>query len=213
VSREDGRTVLFVSHDLNAILSTCPRALLVDRGTIVLDGRSPEVVAEYEALHTRSRAQGGTFLRDVPAGAAPLLLEARVESAEGGGHVEHGQPLRLTVATNPAVEARRFGIEVTILDRRQRQIGFFSSGVMQGLYFEAGETAVCEIPFVPYAPGVYSVDLAARIPEIQTFDEWTGEISFDVTRFDPFRIGSTFTADDVTGSLVPEHRWASADPG
>ena len=38
VSQEDGRTVLFVSHDLNSILSTCPRALLVDHGRILADG-------------------------------------------------------------------------------------------------------------------------------------------------------------------------------
>ena len=35
VSREDGRTVVFVSHDLNSILSICPRAFLIDRGAIL----------------------------------------------------------------------------------------------------------------------------------------------------------------------------------
>ena len=37
VSKEDGRTVVFVSHDLNAILSTCSRAILIDHGKILMD--------------------------------------------------------------------------------------------------------------------------------------------------------------------------------
>src|SRR4051794_5967126 len=48
VSRQDGRTVFFVSHDLNAILSTCSRALLVEGGRLVADGPTEEVVSRYE---------------------------------------------------------------------------------------------------------------------------------------------------------------------
>jgi lipopolysaccharide transport system ATP-binding protein len=46
VSRE-GRTVLFVSHNMSAIKSLCTRALLVDAGRIALDGATDEVVNRY----------------------------------------------------------------------------------------------------------------------------------------------------------------------
>jgi lipopolysaccharide transport system ATP-binding protein len=42
-----GRTVVFVSHQLQAVAQLCDRALLLDEGKIVMDGPSPEVVASY----------------------------------------------------------------------------------------------------------------------------------------------------------------------
>ena len=48
--REVGRsgcTVLFVSHNMPAIESLCTRAVLLDGGTVVLDGGVRELVAEY----------------------------------------------------------------------------------------------------------------------------------------------------------------------
>jgi lipopolysaccharide transport system ATP-binding protein len=42
-----GRTVLFVSHNMQAIARLCERTLLLDGGRIVRDGASPETVAEY----------------------------------------------------------------------------------------------------------------------------------------------------------------------
>ena len=42
-----GRTVLFVSHQVQAIAQLCDRVLLIDEGRIVRDGPSAEVVAHY----------------------------------------------------------------------------------------------------------------------------------------------------------------------
>ena len=42
-----GRTVLFVSHNMEAVSRLCDRAILLDEGRIVRDGKSEEVVAEY----------------------------------------------------------------------------------------------------------------------------------------------------------------------
>ena len=44
---ESGRTVLFVSHNMQAMTQLCDRAILLDRGSIVADGPSSEVVAGY----------------------------------------------------------------------------------------------------------------------------------------------------------------------
>ncbi|QLR43848.1 ABC transporter ATP-binding protein [Enterobacter sp. RHBSTW-00994] len=48
--QEQGGTVLFVSHDLTAVRNTCDRAILIDRGCIVLDGQPDVVVNSYQEL-------------------------------------------------------------------------------------------------------------------------------------------------------------------
>lgn len=46
----EGRTILFVSHNMPAVLNLCPRAILLEQGGITRDSSSSEVVAYY--LHT-----------------------------------------------------------------------------------------------------------------------------------------------------------------
>jgi lipopolysaccharide transport system ATP-binding protein len=45
-----GRTVLFVSHNMQAVAQLCDRVILMDGGEVVLDGPSTEVVAHYLQL-------------------------------------------------------------------------------------------------------------------------------------------------------------------
>ena len=42
-----GRTVIFVSHQMQAVSGLCERALWMDKGEVVLDGPSSPVVAQY----------------------------------------------------------------------------------------------------------------------------------------------------------------------
>ena len=42
-----GRTVLFVSHSMPSLLRLCPRVILLDRGGVVADGGSAEVIRSY----------------------------------------------------------------------------------------------------------------------------------------------------------------------
>lgn len=50
VSRHQGRTVLFVSHDLNSILNLCPNSLLLHEGTVIFADKSSNVINEYSCL-------------------------------------------------------------------------------------------------------------------------------------------------------------------
>ncbi len=213
VSREDGRTVFFVSHDLNAILSTCRRVMLVDGGTIVMDGPALDVVSHYEAQQSELASVEGEFVRRSPDPRYPVPLFLRASIAAGGeegGHVVHGAPLRLRLETNARADVRQFGIDVRILDARHRPVTFVSSGDMQDAFFAPGDVVDLEIPYLPLANGLYLVELQARTTKT-IYDSWTGEVAFDVIRFDPFATGSTFKATPERGSIVPEHRWAVVD--
>ncbi|MHA6204604.1 ABC transporter ATP-binding protein [Dyella soli] len=48
--REQGTTLLIVSHDRSAVLSLCDRAVLLDRGRMLLDSQPQEVIDYYNAI-------------------------------------------------------------------------------------------------------------------------------------------------------------------
>ncbi len=47
LSAEEGRTVLFVSHNINSIRSLCNRCLLLDSGSLKFDGNVHEAIEKY----------------------------------------------------------------------------------------------------------------------------------------------------------------------
>jgi ABC-type polysaccharide/polyol phosphate transport system ATPase subunit len=46
--RQQGKTLLFVSHSTGLVQRLCERALWLDRGELVMDGKAAEVAAAYE---------------------------------------------------------------------------------------------------------------------------------------------------------------------
>jgi len=56
VSRQDGRTILFVSHNMDSIRKFCPSAILLDKGKITAAGLTEKVIHEYTTHHLRANA-------------------------------------------------------------------------------------------------------------------------------------------------------------
>jgi len=48
--KKQGKTILLVSHNTEAIKSFCNRAILLDKGTIIASGKSETVIAQYMEL-------------------------------------------------------------------------------------------------------------------------------------------------------------------
>ena len=69
-----GTTLLFVGHDLNAVKAFCHRAMLLERGRIVMEGLPDEVISEYllrthrKALEARQHPGSGMDLRRLDGG-------------------------------------------------------------------------------------------------------------------------------------------------
>ncbi len=81
--RDEGRTVLFVTHDMNTVERTCDRALLLERGEIVDLGEPTEVAREYNRLNfdRAAAAAEGDGERSGDGGAA--IVDAWFENEEG----------------------------------------------------------------------------------------------------------------------------------
>ena len=61
VSKGEGRTVLFVSHNMGSILNLCKKGLLLDKGKLVASGAVNETITQYNHLLNTGEVVGGSF--------------------------------------------------------------------------------------------------------------------------------------------------------
>ena len=81
---QEGRTVLFVSHDMNAITRLCQRAILLEEGRVLLDGPSHSVVRSYinEGRLTRALRTWPNSMEE-PGGDVARLRAVGVKTNDG----------------------------------------------------------------------------------------------------------------------------------
>ena len=104
--REQGTTLLIVSHDRSAIQSLCDRAILLERGFVIKDGPPEEVMDFYNALIAErenatvevNRLDDGRAQTTSGTGEARVAsIELRNEQGETVEYVNVGEPVRLEV--------------------------------------------------------------------------------------------------------------------
>jgi lipopolysaccharide transport system ATP-binding protein len=98
---ETGRTVLFVSHDMQAISRLCTRALWMKDGTVFRNGETGSVVGEY--LHEQSQTSSEKIWHD--AAQAPRSefvrlrgVRVRNEAGEVAASVDIRQPVSIDMS-------------------------------------------------------------------------------------------------------------------
>jgi len=78
VSVNDGRTVLFVSHNMEAIQNLCTHGLLMQNGKIIYDGNIPNVISEYIDKYVVQGTEKEWNKSSAPGNSNALLLKAKV---------------------------------------------------------------------------------------------------------------------------------------
>jgi lipopolysaccharide transport system ATP-binding protein len=80
-----GLTVLFVSHDMQAVARLCQRVIWLDKGRVVRDGNPSDVVAEYQAasLASGTKFHKGDAEKGRHANVQAEILSVRLLNAEG----------------------------------------------------------------------------------------------------------------------------------
>jgi lipopolysaccharide transport system ATP-binding protein len=108
---KQGRTVVFISHNMPAVVRLCPRAILLDQGQVVRDGSSHEVVSAY-----LDSGSGCTASREwqnsnrSPGGEVARLLAVRVRGEDG--EVQQTFDIRRPVAIEMEYEIVKAGYVV-----------------------------------------------------------------------------------------------------
>ncbi|HXF98667.1 MAG TPA: ABC transporter ATP-binding protein [Gaiellaceae bacterium] len=115
--KQEGGTIVFVSHDAAAVERLCERSVLLDRGRVAFDGPTREAVARYRrALAGETDpAERGAGLREWGSGEA-TIASAVLVGQEGAERLQFlaGEPfaLRVQVSASDGVPPPRLHLEL-----------------------------------------------------------------------------------------------------
>lgn len=177
---KQGRTVLFVSHNMAAIQKLCSRAVWLRSGTLMRSGEPGAVIAEYLDASAETTADAsvhtpGFLYRDL--GAAASDADARVTSlqmfdASGDAIAEAATwaPLRFRIAYQVLRPQRAFSAVLSISTPEGVPLVLTSTAPDQSIHFaaEPGNYEVeCEFDRFPLAAGEYVLGLGLAIPGVE----------------------------------------------
>lgn len=163
----EGRTVLFISHNMASIRSLCPRAILLDHGRVVCDGPSEDVVARYlgeqgDGLAERRWGEQGEPL---PGSTTAQLVSARLKepgSENGRGRFSCDEPIDLEIKYRVLRPSDVFA-EFHVKDSEGQRLfvaGEFQEMEWQNRTKESGEYGViCHLPANFFNEGTHSIDI------------------------------------------------------
>lgn len=210
VARE-GRTVLFVSHQMEAVSKMCSRCMLLKNGRIAATGLTGEIIeryvqeaesAEVEPLRTRKDRGGAGRLR---------FTDTWVENERGErvDWVTMGQSMKIiaTYEVSPGERVRDMLVGFGLNTVRNVAITDLAN-LYSGDYFE-GEAprrgrVECFIPRLPLNRGVYTYNVIARTTGLEVEDYVIHAGRFNVEAGDFFGTGRI---PDSQRLIMMEQKW------
>src|SRR4051794_19421919 len=207
--RDEGRTVLFVSHDLTSVRQLCTRALMLQAGRVVDDGAPVAITRRYERMHQHESAQtSGAADRSPPPHDYHLRrVELRNGAGEVTGRFDAGDIMEIHLwASGPAPE-NSFTAEFKLLNGDGDIVSFGSANPVRDTYYRSEhEHFVCRLGPLPLTEGAYAFSFTVRVWNKERWDFWDKAVRFTIERCDLFGTGHGITAD-YNGDFVIQQEW------
>jgi ABC-type polysaccharide/polyol phosphate transport system ATPase subunit len=206
--KQRGGTIVFVSHDAQAVERLCERAVLLRQGRVAFDGETTGAIAEYRRLLAADanpeELEAG--LREWGTGEARIVAQQLLDDdGDERSAFSAGEPLtvRLVVAAQEGVEPPRVSLELR--DEGGLVLGSAAADTRElGWRGAVGEHELrCRFDRLPLADGRFHLRLALLDSEhgrlLHTLD--------DALRF------VVVPNDGATGAVLLDGRWTMQEIG
>jgi lipopolysaccharide transport system ATP-binding protein len=162
---QHGRTVIFVSHNIAAIIGLTSRTVLIERGCLVMDGPSSEVVSRFlRSTQDEMQASG-----DISAYRRPYRTAGYVDvhsikvcgNEPGAARIGFRENVRLEIGLNVLRPLERAIIVVNVLNEQMEVLtSIISTDSGFDISLKSGVHAIrCDIGILPLMPGYYRLSV------------------------------------------------------
>ena len=213
----EGRTVLFVSHNMAAVQGLCSRACLLSDGQIVGDGPPRMMVEQYLAenssaaakcLDERKDRQGTGEIRFV--GVSIVNSEGRpIDSALCGQDID----IVVSYRSRHNKPVHRVDAHVAFYTNLDQFMFNCSSEAASNAFAELPSEGqlVCHIPELPLAPGSYVFNLYSDVGGVMA--DWIlGAGTLHVAVGDYFGTGKLSSHSTHENGFLVKHKWYCQSP-
>jgi len=183
---KQGRTVLFVSHNMGAVTQLCSRALWLEKGQLKYDDSAINAVSSYLLSGTESCGVWDNPLVSRP-GQKVQLQSANVVSMnhQPVGTVDYNTSFRIEIGYVIIEPVRHMSIVFQLIDS-MGQIIFESTDhdatSLNGQVRMPGKyLSICNISSHLLRPGRYFISLRAFTEGIKMFDKHDNVLTFDIS--------------------------------
>ncbi len=128
-AKQEGRTVLYVSHNMNTIRQLCDRCIVLDKGKVIFDGDVEQAIAIY----SNSQSNDGIFY-DFSQWTRPAWLEnqqLKLLSAEYAGKSTNvfdlTEPIRLKLAWTNIKDVEDVCVRIEVLSLEDIPLGTYNA--------------------------------------------------------------------------------------
>lgn len=193
----EGRTVLFVSHEMNAIRRLCKNGLWLDKGRVAAIGDVCDIVRKYEESVLGSNSfRACRVERQNPPNSPKHFFWVSLASADGEPLTvfRFGDILRLTIGMEGRTSHSTHFVEWFLNEPTQgnRVAWGATHALPEGdINGNAKEMSFLIGP-LPLAEGQYSISLAMGVPAIINLDFWQDAIIFEICGCDPGETGYSY---------------------
>jgi lipopolysaccharide transport system ATP-binding protein len=213
-----GRTVLFVSHNLAAVEHLCHRGIVLRDGTIAFDGDVKDAVqfyledAEGSQRHATVSHSVDLAASSRPANCRPQLKGLELFSDNGrplSAGVRIGAPLTAHVHVELEYPTESFDVGLGFDDMSGHRIVTAHSLFQPGFNDRkrvGQQTVICEVPSLTLVPGEYKIRVALNVGGVLT-DVVDDAARLTVVPSDYYGTGKV----PWNGTFVLEQRWRIAD--
>jgi len=165
---KEGRTVLFVSHNMGAVLGLCSRAILLDDGKILKEGPVSPVVDQYMGARVEQNTllNFEKFPRSEGHSAKALLIDVKLlnHNKIGAWQLPFGSEIALEVGVNVSEELPILELGIALKTLTGFEIASsLSSHTMRDLSFKPGKYNFRALfQDLNLSPGIYRFGLGLR---------------------------------------------------
>jgi lipopolysaccharide transport system ATP-binding protein len=206
----EGRTVLFVSHNMSAISMLCNSCMLISQGKMISVGNTDSIVNQYINIARNQEIELKERADRVGNGWARITdMYLRNKNKEKVVSVKIAEPFDIVIkleAGDFAVE-RSIAFDIIIVDQKENRIVPLQNAVMGHKLFvcDKEEVFICYVEQgLPLVPGDYSITYSVKIAET-TVDRMFSAINFTITADDFF--GTNLLPKSSQGTVLIKTRW------
>jgi len=208
VSRREGRTILFVSHNLAAIAQMADRALLLEAGCITIDGSVREALSAY--LSKGARKTWYSRPSDCQC-ETPHVAKVEVSTSDPNGVHRFGEPMEIKFWIRHARPMANGCFCFQIFNQFQAAVICSSYYHGSGFGRTSGSTVlVCRFPQLLLNVGRYHLRTWLQEPPHggEIYETLDGICAFDVARLDQAQFAD-WRSDVCT--YHERHSWRTTD--